>query len=165
MIALVARLVVSKGDRVRVWSPVVRKVHSKHPRGHYEKCPFFSDLDVCFSSRENLGDVLYQSERVIKFMDETGWRPSKAWTRTFGNNGLIPRGFDHTLLWLDGKGEIVITTEPYDLDDHLPEIEAWAVANGWKVLLQPRGAGIWNTCRPECLPDCDEHTRMVILRK
>ena len=103
------------------------------------------------------------AKRAIGFMDATGLRPSRAFTRVFGSSKVLPQGFDHACVWRDDANRYVVTSEPYIGAGRADAISAWGSSREWNSTVLPNGRGIWNPCREDCEAACKGHTQMVIM--
>ncbi len=67
-------------------------------------------------SQEHAEIFMTRFKAIARFMEITGWKPSRAHRRFFGEFFYNPHvlGFDHTLLWSDVEKRVFATTEPYD---------------------------------------------------
>jgi hypothetical protein len=99
-----------------------------------------------------------EKQRLRDFMDLTGLKPSRA--RPWGHWApFFPPGFDHTLVWRDRSGQLVITTEPYvpkDVDAtswHEKCLASEVTKHGYRILPLPVGFGTWNP----------PHTRLLLV--
>ena len=158
--------------RIRVLNndPTKRKwwdeiIETSYPAKRYEKCSLIPE-DWCLRTTDERGvdGSIVKIKRTIAFMDATGLRPSRAWSRLFGHHhaDYAHAGFDHTFVWIDDNKRYVVTTEPYIGKDQVATIRAWCDEHGWNIAVSPNGRGIWNPCRANCKPDCKGHTQMVI---
>lgn len=127
------------GPRRFKFGAIERRVMARNPLSHYEACPLIRNiLRGGYPSEEGARERLDTAERVIRFMDRTGLKPSRAWIRVFGKP-IRPRGFDHTLVWHRDR-RYIVTTEPYGTADDPTQ---WLTANGWSWLCLPEW-GMWN---------------------
>ncbi|MBF0341104.1 MAG: hypothetical protein HQL95_09120 [Magnetococcales bacterium] len=67
-------------------------------------------------SREDAEIFTTRFKAIARFMEVTGWKPSRADRRFFGKLLYYQSrfGFDHTLIWRDAAQRIFVTTEPYE---------------------------------------------------
>jgi len=154
----------SRNPSERKWWDEV--VDTKYPPKRYSACMLIpSDWTIRSSSVSAVENSVAKVKRIIKFMDATGLRPSRAWSRLFGHNhaDYAHAGFDHTFVWIDDNRRYVVTTEPYIGTGRVATIRAWCNEHGWSIAVSPNGRGIWHPCRANCKPDCKGHTQMIIL--
>lgn len=84
-------------------------------------------------------ELKQQAARHRTFMDATGLRRSRGWSRTGASP--LPHSFDHTCLWLDRAGKYIVTTEPYS---HKTVADfAHLTEQGWTLADSP-WPGMWN---------------------
>lgn len=99
------------------------------------------------SSQESARDSLCQMARVIQFMECTGLRPSKGYSRALpSNNNRIP-GQDHIKSWFDEKKRYLVTDEPYIAKfEHNKDINArreWCEVHNYSQI-KPTWLGMHN---------------------
>lgn len=139
-------------------------IDTKYPAKRYADFKWLPDNWSAVGFEESgVRERIATAKRAIGFMDATGLRPSRAFTRVFGTSKLLPQGFDHACVWRDDANRYVVTSEPYIGAGRADAISAWCSSLGWKSVVLPNGLGIWNPCREDCGTACKRHTQMVIM--
>lgn|GEM_PF-4532256 len=87
--------------------------------------------------------------RLLHFMDATKLRPSRAgWHYLLGTRDYTsldqPPGIDHTCVWRGDHKKIVVTTEPYNVEEKTAEMKRWCDDKQWTMAVAPVGQGLWN---------------------
>lgn len=105
-------------------------------------------------NQDDADDWADQAVRAVRFMDHTKLKPSKK--RLPAN---WPFFFDHTRVWRDKYGHIVVTAEPYaaPFEQDRNAMVDWCTKNGWTWEFAPVGAGIHMPTGREI------YTRLVVL--
>lgn len=91
----------------------MEKYQPKYSMSYYLSHPWLRHL----LKDERTQDILL---RVVKFMDETGLKPSNRRLLGYKCDNILKLGFDHTVLWYKNRKHIY-TTEPYRDHSHVLE--------------------------------------------
>ena len=94
--------------------------------------------------------IHYIKAQYTAFVNNTGLKRSNAYVSLFGKfEEKRPERFDHTLVWRDKHGKIVITTEPYISKENFCRdfFRDWK-EKGFDFVEADYGVGLWNP--PHC---------------
>ena len=126
-----------------------RRIQARHPAPYYS-CPRLPSerQGACYrgtaSDERGARWTLDKAAAAVRFMDRTHLRPSRAWSSLFGRGApVLPRAFDHVLVWRDLADRPAVTIEPYPDAETAREIEAWCAARGWQCREAP-GIHLWS---------------------
>ncbi|MFK3781551.1 DUF5623 domain-containing protein [Agrobacterium sp. NPDC089420] len=118
---------------------ICKKSELKYVRGFGNLRMVAGDHFVCddvVHSQDYARDKLCTAERSLRFMEQTGLRPSrnprKLNPRGIGNEKLP--GLDHPTDWVDpSTGQYFLIDEPYGNAPDEDKRSDWAVRNGWRI--------------------------------
>ena len=93
--------------------------------------------DLVDSSQSYARDRLCAAERSVRFMENTGLRPSRDPRKAYPNGSIddeLPAS-DHSTLWVDlVSRQFVLIDEPYARAPDEEARAAWAIRTGWRVV-------------------------------
>lgn len=128
-------------------------IAAKHPGRYYCKHPWVKKYHLRGNSflgiskyEDSKEEPIYTAYRVIRFMDETGFRPSMAKFSSFMKmkEFLLPTYFEHICIWRDQDNRYVVTIEMYDanLEKRL-RLSTWAIENSCTIE-ESNDLGMWH---------------------